>query len=302
MLIHCRMAPTQPEDDSNQVTQQVTLLVVAEAAFCEQMSSLAKFAATATRLKTNAEIKLLQHPFHFPPHMRRLRQPGNYLPQIECNIPDFNPEAVARDIIQLPTDEFKKEAILDWCDGYVESLRYTIAKDIGDDLHQCRQQASAFLVMWLEPMADVRGPTFAISKAVNDFEKWGKTNFMEKRRDYWKLPAEEPRTEGYRAPLSRLQRLAKTAELYANETSRLEDSLRALVGKIVFLLTYHPAFADNSVEEKNMPLQGDGVESVEWLLTSPERLPERLRSLVNVMLEVALEDHRKLLNKMTKLV
>jgi hypothetical protein len=159
-----RMAPTQrendskqPEDDPNQVTQQVTLLVVAEAAFCEQMSSLAKFAATATRLKTNAEIKLLQHPFHFPPHMRRLRQPGNYLPQIECNIPDFNPQAVARDIIQLPTDGFKKEAILDWCDGYVESLRYTLAKDIGDDLQQCRQQASAFLVMWLEPMADAYG-------------------------------------------------------------------------------------------------------------------------------------------------
>jgi hypothetical protein len=48
---------------------------------------------------------------------QRLRLLGYSMPQIECSIPDFNPEAVARDIIQLPTDAFKKEAILDWCDG-----------------------------------------------------------------------------------------------------------------------------------------------------------------------------------------
>jgi hypothetical protein len=295
------MGPTHLTDDEQLLGHKVALLVAAEIAFCERMSTLARFAGTATKLKSNAEVNLLQHPFHFPPHMRRLRHPlGNYLPQVECNIPEFNLEAVARDINQLPTDAYKKEAIVDWCDGYVESLRYTIAKDIVDDLQQCRQQASAFLVMWLEPIADVRGPTFTVAKAMNDFEKLGKNTFMVKRPNYWMPPAGEPRTEGYWAPLSHMQRIGKTAELYAKETTRLGDSVRALVAKIDFLLTYHPAFADNLVDQKDMPSQGNGNESVEWLLTSPERLPERLRSLVSVMLEVALEDQRKLLKKMTR--
>ncbi|KAK5217546.1 hypothetical protein LTR47_006123 [Exophiala xenobiotica] len=289
--------------DAQQLAQKVMLLVTAETAFCERMSTLAKFAGTAMKLKSNAEVNLLQHPFHFPPHMRRLRHPlGNHLSQVECNIPEFNLEAVARDINQLLTDAYKKEAIVDWCDGYVESLRYTMAKDIVDDLQQCRQQASAFLVMWLEPIADVRGPTSTVAKAVNDFEKLGKKNFMVKRRDYWMPPAGEPRTEGYWAPPSHLQRLGKTAELYAKETTRLRDSLRALVVKIDFLLTCHPAFVGNLVDQKDMPSQGNGSESVEWLLTSPERLPERLRSLVSVMLEVALEDQRKLFNKMARAI
>jgi hypothetical protein len=54
---------------------------------------------------------------------RRLRLLGYSIPQIECSIPDFNPEAVARDIIQLPTDAFQEKAILDWCDGYVDVYR-----------------------------------------------------------------------------------------------------------------------------------------------------------------------------------
>ena len=295
------MATNQPEDYLPTYPELLTLLVGAEAAFCETMSSMAKFAGTAMKLKTTAEINLLKHPFHFPPDMRCLRLPGYLMPHIECSIPHFNPEVVARDILQLPTDAFQKEAIVDWCDGYVQSLLYSIATDIRDDLLQRRQQASAFLVMWLEPMADVRGPTCTISKAVNDFAKWGKTDFMEKRRDYWKLRTEEPRTERYCARLSPCQKLAKAAELYANETLGLKDSLRALISKIDFLLMHHPALTDKPIERKtDRPRQEDGAESVEWLLTSPERLPERLRSLVNAMLGVALAGHMKLLKQMRK--
>ncbi len=171
------MPTKQPEElgfFSLPYSEQVTLPVATEAAFCETMSSLAKFAGTAMKLKTAAEINLLKHPFHLPPDMRRLRLPGHLMPHIECSIPNFNPEVVARGILQLPTDAFQREASVDWCANYVQSLLYSIAKDIRDGLLRHRQQATSFLVMWLEPMADVRGPTCTISKAVSEFEKWAR--------------------------------------------------------------------------------------------------------------------------------
>lgn len=76
----------------------------------------------------------------------------------------------------------------------------------------------------------------------------GKADFMEKRQNYWKLQAEEARTQRDRARLSHGQKLLQTGELYAKETECLKDSLRALMSKIDFLLLHHPVLKDKPVE------------------------------------------------------